>query len=212
MTQGLEKLGYKRLYATPHVYNEYYPNDRLDILAGFEVLKRNIEPLNLDIEIYPAAEYFLDEHFLELLKKDELLCIADNYLLVEDAFFDRKELIENYIFQIRVNGYQPILAHPERYLHIGQDKDRFRKLKDMGCLFQMNVLSLLGYYGSEVKKLAKYLIHQGYIDFLGTDIHNEQQLKLLKKLKQSNTYNHLLENNTFLNERISSRSPMDKIG
>ena len=212
LIKGLSELGYKRLYATPHVYQELYPNDRLDILAGFEVLKRHLEPLNLDVEIYPAAEYFLDEYFLELLKKDELLPIGDNYLLVEDSFYERKDLIENYIFQIRVSGYQPILAHPERYLHIGKNKDRFGKLKEMGCLFQLNLLSLLGHYGAEVKNLAKFLLKNGYIDFLGTDLHNEPQLKQLKKLKKSKFYKQLLANNTFQNERISSRSAMDKIG
>lgn len=204
LIRGLANLGYKRLYATPHVYQEYYPNDKLTILAGFQVLKRNVDQSKIDIELYPAAEYFLDQSFMELLHKKELLFIANNYLLIEDAFFDRKDLIENYIFQIKVNGYQPILAHPERYLHIGENKDRFKKLKEMGCLFQLNLLSLTGYYGGPVKRLANYLLKANYIDFIGTDLHNLEQLALLKKLVQSTSYKRLLRNHQFQNEDLIS--------
>ena len=200
LIKGLKDLGYQTLYATPHVYQELYPNDRLDVLAGFEVLKKRVDQLQIDIDIHPAAEYFLDEHFMELLQRKEVLPIANKYLLVEDTFFERKNLIENYIFQIRVSGYQPILAHPERYLHI--DKGRFRKLKEMGCLFQLNLLSLDGYYGSQVKRFAKYLLKQGYIDFLGTDLHNLQQLKLLRQFMNSSSYSRLLGTHKFKNNQI----------
>jgi len=207
MIRGLYNLGYKKLYATPHVYNEYYPNSRLDILAGFEVLKRNVDQANIDIEIYPAAEYFLDDSFMDLLHKNELLPIANKYLLVEDAFFERKDLIENYIFQIKVNGYRPILAHPERYLHIGKNKDRFRKLKEMGCLFQINQLSLVGYYGASVKRLAKYLLKEDYVDFIGTDIHNIRQVGQLKKLLQANSFQRMLRTYQFQNESLFNTIP-----
>ena len=202
LIRGLKELGYQRLYATPHVYQELYPNDKLDILAGFEVLKKQVDQQNIVVDLFPAAEYFLDDHFLELLDSKEVLPIAKKYLLVEDTFFERKTLIENYIFKIRVSGYQPILAHPERYLHIGQSKDRFKKLKEMGCLFQMNLLSLTGYYGVEVKRLAKYLLKQGFIDFLGTDLHNKQQLKLLRQFRKTSTYRNLLGNQEFMNNQI----------
>jgi len=202
LIRGLIELGYETLYATPHVYEEYYPNDRLDVLAGFEALQRTIKRLKYDIKLFPAAEYFLDEHFLKLLEKKELLAISNKYLLVEDAFYERKDLIENYVFQILVNGYRPILAHPERYLHIAKNKDRFTKLKEMGCLFQLNLLSPTGYYGTEVKRLAKYLLKKGYIDFVGTDLHNEPQLKQLRQFKVSNTYRNLLANYNFRNNQI----------
>ena len=69
-------------------------------------------------------------------------------------------------------GYQPVLAHPERYLYL--DDDRYRSLKDAGALFQRNIGSLEGLYGEAVSIRAEALIAQNMYDMQGTDLHNEK--------------------------------------
>ena len=89
---------------------------------------------------------------------------------------------------MRINNYIPIIAHPERYLYL-KKKDLF-KLKNMGCFFQLNLLSLIGYYGDHVLVRSKNLLKNNIIDFTGSDIHNERQLELFsKKIKLDNCKN-----------------------
>ena len=69
-------------------------------------------------------------------------------------------------------SYQPVLAHPERYLYL--DADRYRSLKAAGALFQRNIGSLEGLYGEAVSVRAEALLAEGLYDTIGTDLHNER--------------------------------------
>jgi len=84
------------------------------------------------------------------------------------------------LFQLQLNGYQPILAHPERYLYFAGNKGWYDQLRDSGCYFQLNLLSFAGHYGREARDLALYLVKKGYVEFLGTDLHHPRHLELLR--------------------------------
>lgn len=203
LISGLVALGYKKLYATAHVYQEFYPNQSKGLLDKYAELKAYLKAQNIEVDLYCAAEYFLDETFLDLLEKKDLLFVEDNYLLVEDSFLERRDLVENYIFKIRTKGYKPILAHPERYKHLAKNLERCSKLKKMGCFFQVNILSLIGHYGPEAKKAAEVFLKKGYVEFLGTDLHHKRHLKLLEKFKQTNKYRRLLSRYSLRNNLLN---------
>ena len=81
------------------------------------------------------------------------------------------------------NVYQPILAHPERYVYYHNDYSNYGLLKDIGFLFQVNVLSLTGYYGRSVARVSKYLFEKDLVDFVGTDLHHIRHLEMLQNKK-----------------------------
>ena len=131
-----------------------------------------------------AAEYLVDEFFLENLKNNTpLLCFYEKYVLVEIHFFGTLKLLEEAVFEMQNMGYTAVLAHPERYLNLRNES--LINLKTRGVKLQLNALSLLGYYGPEINKKSSEWLTKGMYDFLGTDAHNEQHLKLLKNLKLS---------------------------
>ena len=78
----------------------------------------------------------------------------------------------------------PVLAHPERYLYFGGNKGWYDQLKESGCLFQVNLLSLRGYYGKSSLELAQYLVKKKYVDLLGTDMHHTRHLESLRSSPQ----------------------------
>ena len=205
------ELGYTKLCATPHVYQEYYPNKRQEILEKYDFLLEELAMRNIKIEINCAAEYYLDSHFLDLLSKNKVLPIANKYLLVEDNFLERAERIESFIFAIRTHGFQPILAHPERFSHIAKDQNRLYHLRQMGCLFQLNLLSLAGYYGAEAQHFGKMLLKKNYVDFIGTDIHNTKQLAILEKVLTTNRYRKILQNLSTKNNLLFKKNTKDLI-
>src|SRR6185295_19714729 len=85
-------------------------------------------------------------------------------------------------FEINVNGYTPLLAHPERYNFWFERFDEFKKLKDAGVLLQININSLTGYYGIPAKKTAERLIDENMVDFIGSDLHGKRHMQGLQRV------------------------------
>ncbi len=203
LIRGLKNLGFQKIITTPHVYQDYYPNTSDRLLAGLDTLRQGLKDANVDIEVECAAEYYMDEVFEELLDKKELLTFGDNYVLVEMSFFQEENKLDDYLFKMQIHGYQPILAHPERYSYYLRNFDRFEDLKMRGCKLQLNLLSLTGHYGKEVKDLAEKMLDSKLYDFVGTDTHNMGHIEKLKTLKINESKKGFLLkykffNNTFL--------------
>lgn len=179
---GLQELGYRKFITTPHILWDMYKNDANTIGAAYQELQQaSQQQNNTAVPIKAAAEYFLDEHFDELLENNvPLLTLHKNWVLVEFSFVTTPLNFKDKLFNMQMKGYQPVLAHPERYLYFMSDRKWYDELKDAGCLFQLNILSLTGYYGKASLQLAQYLIGKRYINLLGTDCHHFRHLNTLR--------------------------------
>ena len=199
MMDGLKELGFKKFITTPHIMADMYPNTPDTIDAAFDNLKL---AAGNDIPLRPAAEYYLDESFDVLLEKNEpLLCISNNMVLVEFSFVTASINFKERIFNMQIRGYQPVLAHPERYLYF--NKEIFDELKNAGCLFACNILSFTGYYGKVPVELANYLFKKDYIDFLGSDAHHDRHIEALRKAHAvMPVLQRLSDNGRLLNSRL----------
>jgi protein-tyrosine phosphatase len=212
LIRGLQDLGIEKIIATPHVYKEYYPNTKADILRGLDKLKMALKTANISIPIEAAAEYFLDDHFENLLAKNEILPLNGKYILVEMSFYGAPMKLYDYLFQIRQKGYIPILAHPERYIFYKDNFSEYEKLKDAGCLFQMNLLSLTGYYNETAKNIAQRLLSDYLIDFLGTDMHHLRHLNAIRNMELPSKVVSALENYPFKNRAFLNTGAVFKVG
>ena len=140
---GMAELGYSKLITTPHIMWDMYKNNRESILQKLELLRKAVLSENIPVEIHAAAEYFLDDHVWGLLKKNEpLLPISGNMVLVEFSLAYPSHSLKDILFDMQMQGYQPVIAHPERYIYLQQNKEFYGELKDIGCLFQLNILAL----------------------------------------------------------------------
>lgn len=188
LIRQLINLGYQKIITTPHIHSDYYPNTPESILTGLATLREALKEAAIDIPVDAAAEYYVDEYFEELLQKEApLLTLPNKHLLIEVSMLAPPKNLPEVIFQLNMQGYQPILAHPERYVYYGNKLEKFSQFKDMGCSLQLNLLSLTGYYGKPQKKLGLALLKAGLIDLVGTDLHNERQANILKKALTDNT-------------------------
>lgn len=177
LIRGLSQLGYTKLVATPHVMWDMYRNTPAIIRARLDQVKAAVKEAGIEVELSAAAEYFLDEHVEELLKnKEPLLTISGNKVLTEFSMAFPALNIKELLFEMQLQGYQPIIAHPERYSYLQRNKEFYDDLRNSGCLFQLNILSLKGYYGRTATELALYLLKKGYYDLVGTDLHHERHL------------------------------------
>ena len=184
LLKGLYELGIRKTIATPHIIADLYRNTDFTIQVALDELQLACANENIDIDISAAAEYMLDEYFVNLLNHNiPLLCIYKNLVLTELSYATSSENLNEISFAMLSNGYQPILAHPERYVYYHTDYSYYGMLKDMGFLFQVNVLSLTGYYGRSVARVSKYLFEKDLVDFVGTDLHHIRHLEMLQNKK-----------------------------
>jgi protein-tyrosine phosphatase len=181
LIRGMIDLGYKKIITTPHIMWEMFKNTPEIIKTGCESVKKRLTDGNISIEFSAAAEYFLDDHFERLVHKDQpLLTIKNNLVMVEFSFVGQPIRVKEILFELQIKGYQPVIVHPERYMYFNHHKNWYDEMKDLGCLFQLNLLSLTGYYGKVPAELAQYLIRKKYINLIGTDLHNEYHLKMIR--------------------------------
>lgn len=180
LIRGLAGLGYSKLITTPHIMWDMYKNNREDILSKLELLQAAVKAEGIPVEIHAAAEYFLDDHVEQLIKKNEpLLTISSNLVLVEFSLAHASMSLKDILFDMQMKGYQPVIAHPERYIYLEHNKEFYEELKDTGCWFQLNILALTGHYGKSVQQLANHLIKKGHYDLIGTDLHHPRHLEAL---------------------------------
>lgn len=199
LIEKLSKHGIKRFITTPHTMAEVYPNNPEIILGKRDELREELKQKGIEVELHAASEYLLDHDFLNKLEKGEVLSFGkENYVLVEMSFFNAPNNLRELLFQIQLKGYKPILAHPERYNFYQGDMKEFQKLKDLGCAFQLNLLSLTPHYGKHVQKTSYKLLNAGMYNFVGTDTHHTGHTALLGSIankKNKKLLQVLIENN-----------------
>lgn len=201
LIREMKALGYKKFITTPHIMQDMYKNTPSTITAALDQLKEGLLQENMQVDIHAAAEYLLDDNFDQLLEKDEpLLTLKDNLVLVEFSFVSPPINAQEKLFQMQIKGYRPVLAHPERYNYLAKNREFYETLKNAGCLFQLNLLSLTGYYGKPTIELANYLLSKDYVDLVGTDLHHDRHLAGLQQYGPAYTsVQRLLDSGRILN-------------
>lgn len=181
MLRKMQEFGYQKCILTPHIKIGTYPNSEADLQLRFLELTQAMETAGLMIQVELAAEYYLDDHFLNRLENTPLLSFGQQrYILVEFSFVN-PPVFEIETFQrILDKGYTPILAHFERYVYFHGSIASAETYRAMGVNIQLNLNSLTGHYGPEVKKQAERMLDQFTVDFVGTDAHRMDHLVLLE--------------------------------
>lgn len=197
------ELGYRKFITTPHAYPDLYPNNPATIQAALTVLQKQLQEEAVDVEVHAAAEYFIDDTFADRLKnKEQLLTLHNNFVLVEISFMQPPPDLNEVLFELIVQGYQPVLAHPERYNFYHSKKEIYHRFKDQGCLLQINLLSLIGYYGKSVQDAAHFLVQEKLVDLVGTDLHHQRHLEAMQHPQMMQELQTVLQFNHILNARL----------
>lgn len=194
----LKSFGFEQFIATPHTTPLVWENSKEDILAQYD--KVLLETGKSTTHLRVASEYLMDDSFFKRLENERLLTLKDNFVLVEMSYINPPIQLYEIIMQLISDGYVPILAHPERYNFYKNDYDSFKRLKQAGCLFQLNLLSVTGYYGSGIAEIADYLLKQGMYDFVGSDVHHTRHIMAFSSevvIKNVQTLESVIQKNDF---------------
>ncbi len=188
----LLELGYTKLITTPHIMSDYFSNTTESVRAAYEKFLPLLREKKYDFVFECAAEYYLDENFQHAVaRKENLLTLGGKYILFETNMLSEPLQLKEFLFGLTLQGYHPVLAHPERYQYMSLAKAE--DLRDRGVKLQINLLSLIGFYGPPIQRMAEKLIDQGLVDLLGSDCHNMGHAALLEEVFRSTSYRKALD-------------------
>lgn len=179
LIKKMKDLGFSKIIGTPHTYPGLYDNTSRSIKSSFDNLIKNISD---NVIISHASEYLIESSLIQKAENKTLLCLKNNIILIEMSFISPPINLFDIIFQLKTNGYELILAHPERYRFLYDDLKKFHKLKNLGCKFQINLLSLVDFYGKEVTQISEKILKENLVDYVGSDVHNAQHISFFEKV------------------------------
>jgi protein-tyrosine phosphatase len=197
----LQELGFSKLICTPHIYSDVYPNSPQTILPVLSSVSKSVKDAGLTIEIAAAAEYMAESDFAAV---EGLLTLPGNHILIEMSYLTETPNIDHIIFDLQIKGYKVILAHPERYNFYHRRNERYQRIKELGCYLQLNLLSVLGYYGKGVQQSAELLLKNKLYDFAGTDLHHDKHLSTLSSAIKSGVLYKKIGSYGFNNKQVFS--------
>ena len=160
-------LGLRTLWLTPHIMEDI-PNTTAELRSRFDGLVSVADTGGISMHL--AAEYMIDNLFERRLEEGDLLCMEDNMVLMETSVWESPSNFTGMLEDTMRAGFWPVLAHPERYRYM--EMEDYRKLADMGVRLQMNLPSVLGYYGASERDKARKMLSEGMYSYLGSDCHS----------------------------------------
>lgn len=203
--KSLSEIGYTDIILTPHFINSSsYMSTRENNLDLLDRLKVELVKHQIPVNLYLGNEIYIDSDIIKLFKEGIISSLNDSkYLLIELPMSGENEIYYDVFLDLINMGYKVVLAHPERYISFQKDFNKVYELKEIGVLFQCNVGSILGDYGSHAKKTIKRLLKEHLITFMGTDIHHkkenynfaEKAKKRFSKYLTEDEINDIFENN-----------------
>ena len=173
LVKRMRNWGLDRIIATPHITEATFPNTPDVLDPALHELEDALKNAGVDVELSRASENRIDDFFRSELAAGQITTFPNRYILVENSVIQEPWQLDQFLFDLKIQGYNPIMAHPERFhYYFEEHPERYDQLHQAGVLFQVNVLSLAGGYTKKEKRTAEKLIEKGYVDFLGTDLHN----------------------------------------
>ena len=199
------KDGVRTIILTPHYRKHMFETPEEKIVQKFGSLQQvAARKVSKDLRLFLGCELHTSMDMSELFEIRKHLTLAgSSFVLTEFSNSDSEEYIKERCYQMLSNGYQPILAHIERYEATYKDLDFVDELRQMGAAVQVNAESIIGKSGHGVKKYCKRLMKENLLDFVGSDSHRSDQriprmgeCAAYMQKKMGTTYTrHILEEN-----------------
>ncbi len=190
MLKEAQEAGITDVILTPHYMEEYYEVGTKAIAKRMEIINQEIEKNNINIKLHQSNEVYITSNIINLLKNERVSTVAGSkYVLMETPMLQVPMNFRQIIYDLKSNGYIPVIAHPERYEYIQKNPQIVYDLIQDGVLFQANIGSIIGIYGNDAKKTVKKLLKHKMVHFIGTDTHRPDSIypkveKALKKLSK----------------------------
>ena len=182
--------GIRMVFATPHygMENGYAP-DANEIWFGYNRLKEAAEKAVPGLELSFGAEWYCSDDIVDRIRNHESWpLMASDWYLVEflewGTITEPAEVMLRRLKTMKDSGIKTILAHPERYRAIQQDRDLAKRICDLGVLLQVNAYDLFLNQKEETRNLAQWMAREELVSFIGSDMHGTRPGSRTPKMKE----------------------------
>jgi protein-tyrosine phosphatase len=192
------RFGMRKIITTPHIMYEFYRNTPEIIHQKLEFVREALKERGMAVQLEAAAEYYIDDAFISMVKnKEPLLTFGNKHILVETNYIQSHPQFLQVVFDLKIQGYNPVFAHPERYAYLSRTRDKetlalYQRIFDSGALFQLNLLSFAGYYGPQIKHTAELLLKEGMIHMVGSDAHKIEHVRIINAMKERRLFERIM--------------------
>jgi len=223
MLQKAQTDGIHALIATPHTLNGIYSCTPEMVTQGIEHLSAQIKKNNFSMTVYPGMEIHICDDLHTQIENNSLISLNNTrYVLIELPAPLIPPQFKDVVFQLRLKGYYPILAHPERNFAVQKHPEILYDFIEWGVFMQVTAASVTGFFGERIKKLCKRMLQNRLVHFLASDAHSSDSRppvlseacficeKVLKDIKEAHA---LIEDNPkklIANESIQMNEPIRK--
>ena len=215
-----ESEGITKIIITTHHRKPMYIIDKQDVIDKVKSTNELFKKENINIEIFPGMEIFVDKDIPIKLKNNDLLSLNNSsYLLIEFPMREEIDYIDDVLHEIKVQGYKPIIAHPERYLKVIENPNYVKHLIEEGCYIQINASSLTGFFGKKSKETAEILLKHKMVHLISTDAHSaksrapyiKQAIEIMKEISGEEYAKYVIDNahKIFNNQGITREKPIE---
>lgn len=167
----MKDAGVAGIVLSPHYMMGPYQNTAEIFELRFNQLKKALQENDISIQLYKAFEIYLEPNTLKEIKNKDLSINGTKYVLVETGFHGFPKDFMHILYDLVINGFYPILAHPERYPDIFNNSEFAEDLIHRNIYFQLNAASFIGLYGKKIQQTAWNLLKNGHCHFVASDNH-----------------------------------------
>jgi tyrosine-protein phosphatase YwqE len=178
---SLKQIGFTGAVITPHIHKGVYENSLFSLRQAFAEFVAMLDGAGMEFRLYLGGEYFADEHFLQLIERDEILFVpvaGERWVLLELPYFQETAFASVCLSALVARGYRPVIAHVERYRFVSLSPHEWlRRFDRWGVILQGDIGSLAGQHGPEIRRFAIWLAERDLVPIWGTDIHHPGQIE-----------------------------------
>ena len=161
------------------IVNTSHCNSKFESIKGKELCERIkefneiLKANNIDIEVLIGNELYYNEDTINIIEQKEFYTLNNSkYLLIEFSPIMFPKNLVDIIYEIKMRGYVPILAHIERYKEVHENINMIYDCINEGALIQVNSSSIIGKNGKEIERVCEILLDNNMVHFIATDAHS----------------------------------------
>lgn len=172
--------GITDIIMTPHHYSGDFENPGEKVMEMMKVLTNAAARADIPVRLYPGQEIRVNPGLLyELLSGKSITLNDSRYVLIEFSYIDIADYTDQLIFDLQMNGFVPVVAHPERCQPLMDNIEQLYKLVDKGVITQVTAGSVTGLFGSNLKALTLKMIEQNIVHLVASDAHHSESRPFL---------------------------------
>ena len=191
MAKIAESEGITKIVNTSHCHFDFKYKKGNELKLELEKFNQALKEENINIEVLLGNELYYTRDLIERFNELDFFSMNNSkYILMEFSPINFPKNIEDVIYEIKIRGYIPIIAHAERYKQVQEDVNIVLDCIKEGALIQVNASSILGKNGEKAEDTSKKLLDNNMVHFVATDAHSSNRRRPLIK----DSYNYILKN------------------